>query len=118
LKPEVTPVTASEENQRLVDLEHLVLRALCRGTPQGSLRQAARRILAGYRWHDPLYESVFKIIMSLPSDDPQVVRDELPARLTRSGFPDFDLDDFFRPVELSHEQVLNLMNQMNTKADT
>ena len=113
-------MAACEKNQRLIELEGLVLRALCRGslqeraTPPASAREEARRRLAGYRWREPLHQAIFAIVVSLPSDDPKVLREQLPARLTRRGFPDFELDDFFRPVDLSYEQVLRLIEEMTS----
>jgi hypothetical protein len=92
--------------------EQLVLQALCQGTTQGSVHLAARRILSGYRWREPLHQAAFDAVMSLPADDPHVIRHFLPGRLTRRGFPDFDLENFFKPHGLSAEEAEKLMEQL------
>lgn len=102
--------------QSIVQTERLVLQALCQGTKQGSVREAARRILGGYRWREPMHQAAFDSIMSLPADDPEVIRHFLPSRLTRRGFPDFDLEEFFRPHGLSAEEVEKVMEHLAKSA--
>ena len=77
----------------LPDLERRVLRILCSGKEEA--HELARRGLAGYRWRDPTHEAIFEAIMSFPSASSQTLREQLPARLTRRGFPDFDFESLF-----------------------
>jgi len=81
--------------------ERVVLSALCQGTAQGSVRESARRILTPYRWQEPLHQIVYQVLLAIPLDSPELVRQQLPARLTRAGFPDVEVRDFFRPHSLS-----------------
>ena len=75
-------------------LERRVLKAVCQGAGDGSVRTLARSLLARYRWRDPVHAAVFDIAMSVPLN-PAVLKEQLPARLTRQGFPDFDVAALF-----------------------
>jgi len=89
--------------------ERLVLRALCQGTPQGPVRESGRRILAGYRWLEPLHRIIYEVLLAMPFDSPELARQQLPARLTRAGFPDVEVEGLFRPHALSHREAEELM---------
>ncbi len=77
------------------ELERRVLAALCAGTRDGSMHEAARARLLGYIWSQAAHEALFEIVMSFPSASSDALRDQLPARLTRRGFPDFDFAALF-----------------------
>jgi hypothetical protein len=96
----------------MLETERLILRALSLGTAEGSAREAARRLLGTYRWREPVHGAIYDVLMSLPANDPEFVREQLPARLTRRGFPDFDFADFLKPATLSREEVERLMRQL------
>lgn len=96
----------------IIKTERLVLRALCMGTPEGSVRAAARCLLRDYSWHEPAHRAIFEVLDSLPSDLPEVVRDQLPARLTLKGYPDLDFEDLFRPHSLSKEETERLIQML------
>jgi hypothetical protein len=92
--------------------ERLVLSVLCQGTPQGPVKESARRILALYRWREPLHQIVYQVLLAMPFDSPGLAREQLPARLTRAGFPDVDVEDFFRPHSLSQAAAEELMHNL------
>jgi hypothetical protein len=92
--------------------ERLVLSALCLGTPHGSVRESARRILASYRWREPLHQVIYQVLLAFPFDSPELARLQLPARLTRAGFPDVEVEEFFRPHSLSQAGVEELMRDL------
>jgi hypothetical protein len=83
----------------LSDLERRVLRALCSKTAESQGRDSARRGLANYRWREPVHQAVFDVILSFPSASNQALREQLPGRLTRRGFPDFDFESLFARLE-------------------
>ena len=89
-----------------------MLRALCQGTPQGSVRATARDILHSYRWREPLHHVIFEVVLSIPTEVPEVIRTQLPARLTRRGFPDVDIEDLFKPHGLSKEEAEHLIRRL------
>ncbi len=95
-------------------LERLALRALCQA-PRGSpVREAARAALENHLWSDVAAEAVFKALMSVPQgrDDPETIRRELPARVTRLGFPDFEFDELFVPHNLADGQLLEIFERL------
>jgi len=100
-----------EASDRLKD-ERRVLRTLCQGTPQGSVRASARDLLRTYRWREPLHHVIFEVILSIPTEVPEVIRTQLPARLTRRGFPDVDIEDLFKPHGLSKEEAERLVRRL------
>ncbi|HLW79919.1 MAG TPA: hypothetical protein VKU44_10015, partial [Terriglobia bacterium] len=92
-----------------MEIERRLLQVLCQGTPPGSVRAAARASLRDYRWCDPVHQVIFEIILSLPVDSAELTRNQLPARLTRRGFPDVEIDDLFRPHGLSELEAEGLI---------
>lgn len=94
-----------------------MLQALAQGTPQGSIREAARGLLRGYRWREPLHGAIYDAMLGIPSESPEAIRLELPARLTRRGFPDFDLEMCFTPHGLSKAGAERLIERLRALAD-
>jgi len=93
-------------------IELLTLRVLCLGTPQGSVKEIGRSLLRDYRWHNAFHEAVWNALYSLPSENPEVLRQLLPAKLTRLGFPDVEWEEFFAPHSLSQDEAMALMRRM------
>jgi hypothetical protein len=93
-------------------LEKLALRLLCAGTSQGAVRANLIPLLRGYTWQSTLHRVIFDAIASIPSDRPEVLRQLLPAKLTRMGFPDVDWEELFGPVSMAREEALVLARQM------
>ncbi len=93
-------------------LEKLALRLLCAATSEGGLRDALVPPLAGYAWKSTLHRAIFQAVEAFPSHDPRVLRQLLPAKLTRMGFPDVEWDELFAPPEMSREDSLALVRQM------
>lgn len=106
---------ADPELADTAEKERRVLRALCQGTFEGNVRASARALLAGYRWREPLHQVIYEAILAIPGDTPGVIQSELPARLTRRGFPDFQLDDLFRSQNLSKDEVEGLMRELASR---
>lgn len=100
-----------------IESERLVLQALCQGTPEGSIRDTAKRLLADYRWREPSHQIIFEVLMSIPTGKPQLLRDQLTTRITRRGFPDLPWESIFAPHNLTKEQAERLMTELaNTDA--
>jgi hypothetical protein len=93
-------------------LEKLALRLLCAATSEGGLRDALVPPLRGYAWKSTLHRAIFQAIEAFPSRDPHLLRQWLPAKLTRMGFPDVEWDELFAPPEMSGEESLALVRQM------
>src|SRR5574337_508162 len=99
-------------DEAILQLERSVLQALCQGTPEGNLWETAGLILKDYHWREPLHEVIFRILVGLPTDSTEVIRQRLPSHLTRRGFPDVDWEQLFEPHHLSTEQVERLMKRL------
>lgn len=102
--------------QHLAD-ELRVLQAMCTGTPQGAARSLGLALLRGYRFRDAIHQTVFDVLTEILSDDPAILREQLPARLTRKGFPDADCALFFNPHGLSLPQTEQRMRELASNND-
>jgi hypothetical protein len=89
--------------QGIFEIERRVLRFLCQTADGGTLRERARELLADYRWSDGAHEAIFEIVMRLPQVSRQALRDQLPALLTRRGFPDLDFGNLFAAPPSANE---------------
>ncbi len=92
-------------------LERQVLQALCRAAAQGS-NSAWQQRLTGYRWQEPIHRLVFEILCDLPRISPAALREQLPTRLTRRGFPDADWEIFFAPSAPAAEKIEELIEKL------
>lgn len=101
-----------EELEGVIETERLILCALCQGTREGSVREVARETLRQYRWREPLHATLFETIMSMPTESTAALREQLPSRLTRRGFPDVAWEDFFEPHSLSKQEVERMISKL------
>lgn len=97
------------------DLEKLVLRVLCVGTREGPVKEELIPPLRGYHWQVRLHQIIFRAIAAIGSDDPAVLRELLPAKLTRLGFPDVEWEEFFASHSLSREESIALAKRLVTE---
>jgi len=111
----VTAVTVSAERvlaecvsaeRRLA--ERSLLAALCQNALNPAARIEVLRRLAGCVFADPEHEVIFRALANVPVSDPERTRAALGIRITRLGFPDFDLDPFFniKPPDASEFAAL------------
>lgn len=98
-----------ETPERIDQIERQVLRAVCQGK---ALRESAREMLRDYRWREPVHQVIFEILITLPPGTPGVLREQLPVRLTRRGFPDVPCEDLFQPLDISTEDAQSLMREL------
>jgi hypothetical protein len=71
-------------------IERVILRELCAGQIEPSDWHRIIYRLSAYEWKDPEHEVVFNALRAIKSDDRPTRRHELPAQVTRMGFPDVD----------------------------
>ena len=106
----MSPLRPDEDSKAKLELQ--VLRAVCQGTPQGSVRDGALRVLCNYAWREPVHQAIFGCLARLTSANLEFLRSELPACLTRKGFPDVDLELLFEPHSLTKEDAERLMREL------
>ena len=107
-------MATKDEDQSVVEDERQVLRTLC----QGELDRSARlNTLRGYCWRESLHQVIFDLLMIMPGADAKLLREQLPARLTTRGFPDFDIS-WFQPITLANEDVERLIERLRVTAAT
>jgi hypothetical protein len=97
----------------IVRVERKVLRALCQGSTEGPIREFGCAMLRQYHWRDPIHQIIFEALMSIPSEYPEIIRTELPTRLTRMGFPDLAWEDLFAPGPLSKAEAERLVKALS-----
>lgn len=90
----------------------LVLRAMCQGTSQGSLRAEAAKLLARYDWREPVHHAMFSCLSVIPATQPEDLRRALLACLTRKGFPDVDIETLFEAHGLSKSELEELIARL------
>jgi len=92
------PDSDSNSNvNEILDLERLVLTALCASVGLGGRRELILSALSRHQWRAPEHRVVYEALTRMPSADPGAICAELPAMATRMGFPDVDWDAYFLP---------------------
>jgi len=71
-------------------IERDILRELCAGQIKSQDWHSVLHRLSAYEWKDPEHKVVFDALQAIKSDDAPIRRQELPAQVTRMGFPDVD----------------------------
>lgn len=102
---------STPENRR--EMEKLAVRILCAHAPESSIKKESEFLLRGYKWHDPICQAVYDAVLALPGASPEKLRELLPPKLTRLGFPDVDWEEFFTPHVLSRDDALALLHRMS-----
>ncbi|MGH9863641.1 MAG: hypothetical protein ACRD35_09495 [Candidatus Acidiferrales bacterium] len=83
-----------------------VLRALLSTTLSPRERKKLLALLANYRFADPLHQLIFEALSERPGEKPARLREELPARLTRKGFPEVDFERYLAPPQSPAAEIL------------
>jgi hypothetical protein len=96
----------------VMSLERQILRVLCGGT--GTLddwNQLSSR-LSDHRWQDPDHKVVYGALRAIKTCEPRTRREELPAQVTRMGFPDLDLSLYFGGEESSVAEIEGIIGRL------
>ncbi len=93
-------------------IEIRVLRVLCQGTPEGPVKDIGESLLRDYHWRSATHRTLWDALRTIPSEDINVLRQLLPAQLTRLGFPDEEWEQLFVPQTLSKEEAVAFMRRM------
>lgn len=99
----------TEDRRSVIDAEREILRAMCLGTPERTIRAEAIDLLANYPFADSAHQLLFDALREIRTDVPRLIREQLPAHLSNKGFPDMDVETFFEPHKLTATQAIALM---------
>lgn len=89
-----------------------VLRAMCTGTPQGTVWDKGMLLLGTYPFQDVVHQLIFDVLQEINTDLPDIIRKALPARLTRKGFPAVEWEKFIAPHSLSASEAYEWMRRL------
>lgn len=90
--------------------ERVWLALLCQNPADAPLRAELELLLALHSWVSADHRVVFAALAGRRSS-PEAIRAELPAQLTRLGFPDVDIEDYFSPAGASVETAIGWLRQ-------
>jgi len=96
----------------IATLERQVLGALCAGTASHDEWNKLASRLSGHRWRDPDHKVVYEALRAIKSCEPGTRREELPAQVTRMGFPDVDCDLYFDGQELPVDEIEGIIGRL------
>jgi len=92
--------------------ERIYLALLCQSRLAEPLRAGLESLLCRHSWKSEDHRAVFDALASWRAE-PEVIRVELAARLTRLGFPDTEIEEYFAPAGVSLETALGwLRNEL------
>ena len=105
-----------KEEKEIVRVERLLLRALCQGMRMGIDRRKVLRYLENYFFHEPIHLVIFETLREIRVEPPELLRQQMLARLTAKGFPDLDLNDLFEEQALAPGEVTLLMEKLASQS--
>jgi hypothetical protein len=92
--------------------ELAVLRAMCTGTPEGTVWDKGMLLLGSYAFRDTVHQLIFEVLQEINTDLPDIIRKQLPVRLTKKGFPSVPHENFLAPHGLSAAEALERMRRL------
>jgi hypothetical protein len=116
LRPRAFAMPENSPDNTIAEIERQLLRALCSGVSAADdWNQLARR-LSVYRWREPDHKVVYQALRTIKSNAPRTRREELPAQVTRMGFPDLDCGAYFEGKKLSAAEIEELLRRLTATA--
>jgi hypothetical protein len=101
-------------SNRVLELEHSILRALCNRAVTKVVWDIVARELDNHHWQAPDHRVVYEALRRIRDHDPGFVRDQLPAQATRMGFPDVEWSSYFAPAPKPEADLEELIGELGT----
>ncbi len=101
-----------------IENERQLLRALCSGTLDSQTHTDCLARLAAYHFRDASHQILFDVLAELPRIPTDRLRELLPARANKRGFPDLDFDSALMPTALSAADTLRLVEELCNPPNT
>lgn len=108
--------TPEQRKSIILESELYVLRAMCQGARDRRVYDEGMTILANYPFTDQTHQLIYDALRELNTDQPDIIRALLPRRLANKGFPDIDVQDYFKPHNLASEAVISMMEGVQFSA--
>jgi hypothetical protein len=99
-------MSGDDKIQATVETERALLAVICQSHRDDSIRRELFQHLEHYDWQSSDCRAIYEAIVGRPFD-PSNLRGDLPARLTRIGFPDIDFNFCFEPPSSNPAQLLH-----------
>jgi hypothetical protein len=98
-------------------LELAVLRGLCFLPGGGAARAKLANELKGYRWEHADHRVIYEALIKTNAADTETLRRELPAIVTRMGFPDIDWERFFtaNATTFPPDRIFELIRELKAR---
>jgi hypothetical protein len=106
-----SPIFASQ-------IERDILRSLCASSIDTANWKRVLSRLAAHEWRDPEHKVIYDALGAIRSADSKTRRDELPAQVTRMGFPDVDFGKYFDSEGLPKVPVDRLIDRLESTEDS
>lgn len=85
---------------------------MCTGTPEGTVWDKGMILLDRYPFQDVVHQLIFETLQEINTDLPDIIRQQLPARLTRKGFPSVEFEAFLAPHALTESDAVGRMEKL------
>jgi hypothetical protein len=100
----------------IFEAEQLLLKFLC-AHPAAATAQEIKSQLSSYKWRNPDHSVVFEALNRLNSARTATqLREQLPAQLTRLGFPDVNYEIYFEGKIPEERQIPALIETLRRAA--
>jgi hypothetical protein len=102
----------SQKEDARTECERRLLRFLCAREADAAARRSVARRLADYSWRDADHEILFEAISELLRGEPRQTLSELPAAITRRGFPDISCEWLAEDCGMDSTQARELAEEL------
>lgn len=104
--------------EEILSSEEKVLQAMCTGTPEGTVWDKGMLLLDNYSFQDVVHQLIFDVLQEINTDLPDIIRKQLPGRLTNKGFPAAAVEKFLAPHSLGAAEAVELMKKLTGRSAT
>ena len=94
------------------EVERLLLGALCTGPLTLENRTDILRSLAHYNWIHPDHRVIYEALRRSRQRHSAALREHIVAEITRLGFPDIEVEQFFHPCTLTKAEIARFANAL------
>ena len=116
--PSKKPLRMSSDSETTIELELAVLRALCTQADEAiAAREKLVDELKRYRWEHADHRVIYDALIKTSAADTETLRRELPAAVTRMGFPDIRWERFFlaNATPVPPDRIFELIRELKAR---